>query len=167
MTKRGGLTTYNGEEFENGYLMKEFRIAALITKDVNPTLEEITRFAAGSDDSEGIDLTSLAADLKAASQGTAAFEAGDVVEVFEGEQAGVHGTIESIINGIATIVASYVGLEGQRIDVPIRTLRKRFQPGDRVKVTNGRYKDDSGMVVQVVDDQVTFLSDMSMKEVYA
>ena len=42
---------------------------------------------------------------------------------------------------------------------------KRFKSGDHVKVSNGRYKEDSGMVVRVVDDQVTILSDMSMKEV--
>src|SRR5436305_6617854 len=59
-TGRGGVITYDGEEFEDGYLMKDFRVTALLTKDVNPTLEEITKFAAGTDDSEGIDLSSLA-----------------------------------------------------------------------------------------------------------
>jgi transcription elongation factor SPT5 len=163
VTRRGGIVTYNGEEFEYGYLMKDFRIAALTTKDVNPTLEEITKFA-GADDSEGIDLTSLAAGIKAASQ-SSMFEAGDVVEVFEGEQAGVHGSVESVTNDIATIISSYAELKGQRLEVPVRSLRKRFKSGDHVKVANGRYKDDTGMVVRVVDDQVTLLSDISMKEV--
>ena len=163
MTRRGGIVTYNGEEFEYGYLMKDFRIAALTTKDVNPTLEEVTKFA-GADDSEGIDLTSLAAGIKAASQ-SSTFEAGDVVEVFEGEQAGVHGSIESVTNDIATIISSYAELKGQRLEVPVRSLRKRFKSGDHVKVANGRYKDDTGMVVRVVEDQVTLLSDISMKEV--
>jgi transcription elongation factor SPT5 len=164
VTRRGGIVTYNGEEFEYGYLMKDFRITALTTKDVNPTLEEITKFAAGTDDSEGIDLTALAAGIKAASQ-SSTFEAGDVVEVFEGEQAGVHGSVESVTNDIATIISSYAELKGQRLEVPVRSLRKRFKSGDHVKVANGRYKDDTGMVVRVVDDQVTLLSDISMKEV--
>jgi transcription elongation factor SPT5 len=164
VTRRGGIVTYNGEEFEYGYLMKDFRITALTTKDVNPTLEEITKFAAGTDDSEGIDLTALAAGIKAAAQSTT-FEAGDVVEVFEGEQAGVHGSVESVTNDIATIISSYAELKGQRLEVPVRSLRKRFKSGDHVKVANGRYKDDTGMVVRVVDDQVTLLSDISMKEV--
>lgn len=165
VTRRGGVVTYNGEEFEYGYLMKDFRIAALVTKDVNPTLEEITRFAAGTDDSEGIDLSSIAAGIKAASK-SSTFEAGDVVEVFEGEQAGVHGSVESVTNDIATIISSYAELKGQRLEVPVRSLRKRFKSGDHVKVANGRYKDDTGMVVRVVDDQVTLLSDISMKEVF-
>lgn len=161
---RGGVITYNGEDFEDGYLVKDFRINALTIKDVNPTLEEITKFAAGTDETEGIDLTSLAAGIKAASK-LSTFEAGDIVELFEGEQAGVHGTVESVTNDIATIVSSYTGLKGQRLEVPVRSLRKRFKGGDHVKVTNGRYKDDAGMVVRVVEDQVTILSDMSMKEV--
>jgi transcription elongation factor SPT5 len=164
MTRRGGLITYNGEDYEDGYLVKDFRIAALTTKDVNPTLEEITKFAVGTDDSEGIDLTSLAAGIKAASKGSS-FEMGDVVELFEGEQAGVHGIVESVSNDIATITSSYSGLKGQTLEVPVRSLRKRFKGGDHVKVTTGRYKDDTGMVVRVVDDEVTILSDMSMKEV--
>ena len=88
-----------------------------------------------------------------------------MVEVFDGEQAGVHGTVESVTNDIATIISAYAGLKGQRLEVPVRSLRKRFKSGDHVKVVNGRYKDDTGMVVRVVDDQVTLLSDISMKEV--
>jgi transcription elongation factor SPT5 len=164
ISRRGSTIMYNGEEFEYGYLMKDFRITALITKDVNPTLEEITKFAAGADDTEGIDLTSLAAGIKAASK-MSIFEAGDVVEVFDGEQAGVHGSVESVTNDIATIISSYAGLKGQRLEVPVRSLRKRFKSGDHVKVANGRYKDDTGMVVRVVEDQVTILSDISMTEV--
>jgi len=135
----------------------------LTIKDVNPTLEEITQFA-GSADSEGIDLSSLAIDLKAAAKHLT-FDAGDVVEVFEGEQAGVHGTVELVMNDIATIVSTYAGLKGQRLEVPVRSLRKRFKSGDHVRVSSGRYKDDTGMVVRVVDDEVTILSDTSMKDV--
>ena len=164
MTKRGSVVTFGGEEFEDGYLIKDFRITALTIKDVNPTLEEITKFAAGTDDSEGIDLASLAAGLKASATGST-FEAGDHVELFEGEQAGVSGIVESVANGIATITSTYSGLKGQALEVPVRSLRKRFKNGDHVKVTYGRYKDETGMVVRVVDDQVTIVSDMSMKEV--
>lgn len=164
MIRRGRVITYNGEDFEDGYLVKDFRVTTLTTKDVNPTLEEITKFAAGTDNTDGIDLSSLAAGIKAASKAST-FEMGDVVEVFQGEQAGVHGTVESVINDIATIISSYSGLKGQSLEIPVRSLRKRFKSGDHVKVINGRYKDDTGMVVRIVDDQVTILSDMSMKEV--
>jgi transcription elongation factor SPT5 len=164
--RRGRVFTYLGDDYEDGYLVKDFRISALRIKDVNPTLEEITKFASGTDETGGIDLTSLAAGIKAASK-SSTFQAGDIVEVFEGEQAGVHGSVESVTNEIATIVSLYSGLKGQRLEVPIRSLRKRFKSGDHVKVVNGRYKDDTGMVVRVVDDQVTFLSDMSMKEVFS
>jgi transcription elongation factor SPT5 len=162
--RAANVFTYNGEDFEYGYLLKDFRVTTLTTKDVNPTLEEITKFAAGADQDDGIDLTSLAAGIKAASK-LSTFEAGDIVELFEGEQAGVHGVVESVTNDIATIISSYSGLKGQRLEVPVRSLRKRFKSGDHVKVGNGRYKDDTGMVVRVVEDEVTILSDMSMKEI--
>lgn len=162
LTRRGHVTTYLGEDFVDGYLIKDFRIQTLTVKDVNPTLEEITQFAGSADD--GIDLSSLATDLKAAAK-QLTFDAGDAVEVFEGEQTGVHGTVESVINDIATIISTYTGLKGQRLEVPVRSLRKRFKGGDHVRVSSGRYKDDTGMVVRVVDDEVTLLSDISMKEI--
>jgi transcription elongation factor SPT5 len=56
-------------------------------------------------------------------------------------------------------------LEGHKIQVPARSVRKRFKAGDHVKVMSGKNADESGLVVSVSGNIVTFLSDMSMQEV--
>ena len=90
---------------------------------------------------------------------------GDHVEVFEGEQAGVHGVVDLISPDVVTIIAVGVDIDGQKAVLPARSVRKRFKPGDPVKVMTGRNADETGLVVSVADNVVTFLSDMSMQEV--
>ena len=90
---------------------------------------------------------------------------GDHVEVFEGEQAGVHGVVDLISPDVVTIIAVGIDIDGQKAVLPARSVRKRFKPGDPVKVMTGRNADETGLVVSVADNIVTFLSDMSMQEV--
>ena len=57
--------TYQGKEYVDGFLIDTLRISYLQTEDVNPTLEEVTKFAAGADDgTENLDLAALAQTLK-------------------------------------------------------------------------------------------------------
>lgn len=44
-------------------------------------------------------------------------------------------------------------------------LRKFFKTGDHVKVINGRYEGDTGLIVRVEDNLVILLSDLTMHEV--
>ncbi len=64
-----------------------------------------------------------------------------------------------------TITAKGLELEGQKMEIPARSVRKRFKPGDHVKVMAGQNADETGLVVSVSDNVVTFVSDMSMQEV--
>ena len=157
---------YQGETYINGFLIKDFKIQHLITENVNPTLEEVTRFSAGADDgTENLDLSALAATLK---KGTANenYLPGDMVEVFEGEQQGAFGKAVSVRGDIVTMTVLEGDLRGQSIEVPVKGLRKRFREGDHVKVIGGsRYRDEVGMVVSINADQVTFVSDLSMQEI--
>lgn len=157
---------YLGDEYINGYCEKEVKIQVLITTDVNPTLEEVTRFASGAEDgTENLDLNALAASLKA-STANASYLPGDVIEVYEGEQRGVVGKAVSVQNDIVTMAVLEGVLRGQTIEVPVKGLRKRFREGDHVKVIGGsRYRDEVGMVVKIVEDRVTLLTDQSNTEV--
>jgi len=157
---------YLGDEYINGYCEKEVKIQTLITKDVNPTLEEVTRFASGADDgTENLDLNALAASLKA-STANASYLPGDVIEVYEGEQKGVEGKAVSVQGDIVTMAVSEGALKGQTIEVPVKGLRKRFREGDHVKVIGGsRFRDEVGMVVKIVEDRVTLLSDQGNTEI--
>ncbi|CCU82900.1 Transcription elongation factor spt-5/Transcription elongation factor spt5 [Blumeria hordei DH14] len=157
---------YLGDEYVNGYCEKEVKIQTLITKDVNPTLEEVTRFASGAEDgTENLDLNALAASLKA-STANASYLPGDIIEVYEGEQKGVVGKVVSVQSDIVTMSVFDGALKSQTIEVPIKGLRKRFKEGDHVKVIGGsRFRDEVGMVVKISDDRVTLLTDQSNTEI--
>ncbi|KAF9806122.1 hypothetical protein IEO21_08804 [Rhodonia placenta] len=166
VSKRNQVYVFQNDTYKDGFIEKDFRLTALQLDNVNPTLDEITRFTRGQDGAENesnVDLSIIAeASRKAA---ISVLQPGDHVEVFEGEQAGVHGTVHSVEQDIVTIEPVGVDFDGQRIQIPARSVRKRFKPGDHVKVMTGQNADETGLVVSVVDNVVTFLSDMSMQEV--
>lgn len=157
---------YMGENYVNGFLMKDFKIQHLQTENVNPTLEEVSRFSAGAEDgTENLDLAALAQTLKK-NTSNENYLPGDTVEVYEGEQQGVFGKAVAVRGDIITIGVTEGELAGQSIEVPVKGLRKRFREGDHVKVIGGsRYRDEIGMVVSIKADQVTLLSDLSMQEI--
>ncbi|MCJ1464312.1 transcription elongation factor spt5 [Pseudocyphellaria aurata] len=157
---------YFGDTYINGFLIKDFKIQNLLTKDVNPTLEEVTRFTAGAEDgTENLDLAALLASVKNTRE-TNDYEPGDMVEVYQGEQQGVRGKAVSMRGDIVTMSVTTGDLQGQSIEVPIKGLRKIFREGEHVKVIGAsRYWGEVGMVVRIKDDTVTILSDVSMEEI--
>ncbi|KAL9107822.1 MAG: hypothetical protein Q9227_007337 [Pyrenula ochraceoflavens] len=162
----GKSWTFMGNTYEEGFLIKELKIQNVITKDVNPKLDEVTRFTRGAaDGTENLDLESLAQSLKNSTNADS-YLPGDYVEVYQGEQRGVVGKTVSVQGEIVTLEVSEGDLAGQTIDVPVKGLRKRFKAGDHVKVIGGsRWRDEVGTVVRIKDDRVTLLSDMSMQEI--
>lgn len=162
----GKSWSYLNDTYIDGFLIKDMRVQHLITKNVNPRLEEVTMFARGGEDgTANLDLASLAETLKN-STAEDSYQPGDPVEVYRGEQQGLIGRTVSTRGDIISLQVTEGDLAGQTIDAPVRTLRKRFREGDHVKVIGGsRYQNELGMVVQVKDDTVTILSDMSMQEI--
>jgi transcription elongation factor SPT5 len=164
--KRGNTFIFQNDTYRDGFIEKDFKPNALILDDINPTLDEITQFMRrqeGSTQDSVVDLSVIAEASKKAA--IAVLQPGDHIEVFEGEQAGVHGIVEEINGEIVTVTAMGLDIEGQKVDLPARSVRKRFKPGDHVKVMQGQNSDETGLVVSVSDNIVTFLSDMSMQEV--
>lgn len=152
---------YQNEEYENGYLLKDYKLTFLITESVRPSLEELGRFNNAIED--GIDLNVLSMTLKN-ERGSATFQNGDHVEISSGEQVGVQGRVTSTQGEIVTILATTGVLKGKTMDVPSNNLKKKFSIGDHVRVVSGNYSGDTGMVVNVSKDNVVILSDMSKKE---
>lgn len=157
---------YLGDVYQSGFLLKNFKVNLLQTENVNPTLEEVTKFTAGAEDgAEDLDLSALAATLRAANAADY-FLPGDMVEVYQGEQRGVSGKSIQVHGDIVTLSVTEGGPRGQIIEAPIKTLRKRFREGDHVKVIGGsKYQDEVGMVVRIKDDRVTLLSDATNQEI--
>jgi transcription elongation factor SPT5 len=167
MSPMANTFTFKNEEYSKGFLHKHIKIQHLVTTNVNPTLEEVTKFASSDekDGAENLDLKALAVSLKDSSAHVA-YLPGDVVEVYKGEQKGVIGKATNVVGDIVTITATEGDLQGQTIDVPTSSLRKRFKLGDHVKVTSlSRYEGEVGMVVKISDDRVTFLTDQNNTEI--
>lgn len=158
--------SYMGDEFENGFQVKDVKIQQLVVTDVNPSLEEVTRFASGAEDgTENLDLKALAASLKD-SNTLVTYLPGDIIEVYSGEQKGVVGKATNVQGDIVTMAVTEGDLEGQTIEVPIKGLRKRFKVGDHVKVIGGsKFRDEVGTVVKLSEDRVTLLTDQTNTEV--
>ncbi|KAJ7497170.1 transcription elongation factor SPT5 [Mycena latifolia] len=167
VVKRNQAYVFQNETYKDGFIEKDLKLSQLMLEDVNPTLDEITQFARRQEGGESgenvVDLSIIAeASRKAA---ISVLQPGDHVEVFEGEQSGVHGVVEEINQDVVTITAVGVDFDGQKVDLPARSVRKRFKAGDHVKVMTGQNADETGLVVSVSENVVTFLSDMSMQEV--
>jgi len=156
---------YQNETYIGGFLTKAFKIQYLQTENVNPTLEEVTKFTAGAEDgTENLDLTALAATLKAGNAASS-YLPGDMVEIYHGEQRGVSGRAVTVHGDIVTLRVVDGELRGQTIEAPVKGLRKKFREGDHVKVVGGsKYQDEVGMVVRIKDDRVTLLSDSNNQE---
>lgn len=155
--------TYLGDEYADGYYFKDVKLSFIQTENVNPTLEEVSKFATGGEDgTESLDLNALAQSMK---NNVSTYQVGDTVEVYHGEQSGLVGKAVNVHGDIVTLDVLEGPLKGTRTEVPFRGLRKRFRPGDHVKITGGRYRDEVGMVVKIIEDRVTILSDLNVNEI--
>lgn len=163
VSKRGGVFTFKGDEYRDGFCEKDVRINALTIEDVHPSLDELTRFQ-GESAGSTLDLTQMADAARKLAK--TILQPGDHVEIFEGDQKGIYGTVDSVTNEVCVVLPHQdLDLAGMKIEVPARSVRKRFKPGDHVKVMQGSAADETGLVVQVQGDVVTFLSDLSSTEV--
>ena len=169
LSKKTGLSgnswSYQGKDYIDGFLVDDFKVAHLLVEDVNPTLEEVTKFAAATDDgTENLDLAALAQTLKA---GVGAdYLPGDKVEIYRGEQKGVTGRATQVYNDVIKIEVDSGVLAGKTIEAPIKDLRKLFKEGDHVKVIGGsKFQDEVGMVVRIRDERITILTDSNQQEI--
>lgn len=165
--KRGDKYVFQNDTFRDGLLEKDITISGLQTEDVNPQIDEITKFASqnGETSSGGdIDLNMMADAVK---QSAAILQPGDVVEIFEGQLTGISGSIVALRGDVVTIKANVDEYSNQHIEVLARSVRKTFSTGDHIKVINGKYTDETGLVISIneKDSTVTFISDMSQDEV--
>jgi transcription elongation factor SPT5 len=158
--------TYKGDDYQNGFLIKDVKVNWVSTEKVNPKMEELQFFSIqNADGTETLDLLAVQAAQKAADTG-AAFASGDNVEIYTGEQKGIRGTTVTVIGDILTLRVTEGELRGRRIDAPVKTLRKLFREGDHVKVIGGsRYVDEVGLVTKIRDDKITLLSDSTQAEI--
>ncbi|MGH0148415.1 UNVERIFIED_CONTAM: hypothetical protein FKN15_014145 [Acipenser sinensis] len=90
-------------------------------------------------------------------------QAGDNVEVCEGELIHLQGKILSVDGNKITIMPKHEDLKDP-LEFPAQELRKYFKMGDHVKVIAGRYEGDTGLIVRVEENFVILFSDLTMHE---
>ncbi|KAE8214888.1 hypothetical protein CF327_g1739 [Tilletia walkeri] len=171
LTKRGNIYKFQNDDYSDGYCEKDVKVTALIVEGIQPTLAEIEMFQRGRvelDDegnpiNDSVNLRQLAQLKQKANQ--VVIQPGDHVEVFEGEQRGVRGTVDAINGQVIIINMEHAEMEGTKVEVQLDQVRKTFKPGDHVKVGSGDHIDETGMVVKIDGETTTFLSDLTMKEV--
>lgn len=158
--------SYKGEDYINGFLIKDVKVNHVSAENVNPRMEELQFFATPTEDgADGMDLLAVQAAQKASQSGST-FVTGDNVEVYDGEQKGLRGITVTSKGDIVTIRVTEGELKGRRIDTPVRTLRKLFREGDHVKVIGGsKYIDEVGMITRIKDDKITLLCDSTQEEI--
>ncbi|KIM27821.1 hypothetical protein M408DRAFT_159565, partial [Serendipita vermifera MAFF 305830] len=173
--KRGPSWIFQGDTYTNGFIEKDVRVSALTTENVNPALDEVSMFlGTGKDGADGVAGGGASMDLEALAEAVrrpvaVSLQPGDHIEVFQGEQSGARGIVDSVIGDVVLIrgeAGGWVnGLEGKMMEVPSRHVRKRFAPGEHVKVMSGLKTDETGMVVEVKGELVTLISDLTEEEI--
>ncbi|EDQ89413.1 uncharacterized protein MONBRDRAFT_37124 [Monosiga brevicollis MX1] len=146
--------------FIKGYLRHRVPLTSLQIEDVNATLDEIAEF-------EGTDDSAVAAAIEEDESSKTNFVVGDRVIAYRGNLKNAFGVIETIRED-GTVVLRVENQELRdldRIPVPKEDLRKHFRPADHVKVQRGRYEGQTGLVLEVNDQRVTVLIDLTMKQI--
>lgn len=180
---------YEGNFYHDGYLLKEMTVGSMIkpcTEDDPPTLDELQSFRKrnkaaedGSggggggdnhnDENEGSKMASSLLDELSELQGKTNLEKssgvggglliGDTVEVIEGDLVGMRGKLVSLDGTIVKIKPTNTTVDTGEVDALASQVRKYIAVGAHVKVTDGRYANETGVVVAV--EQLTGETDFT------
>ncbi|KAG2030095.1 hypothetical protein BDR03DRAFT_1017528 [Suillus americanus] len=135
VSKQNQVYVFQNDTYKDGFIEKDFKLNALQLDNVNPTLDEITKFSRGQDGANNENLVDLSI-----------IGDSEVSYLRASEQSGVYGVVNSINQDVVTVTAIGVDIDGQKVDVPACSVRKHFKPGDHVKVMTGQNADETGII---------------------
>jgi transcription elongation factor SPT5 len=190
---------YEGSYFHDGYLLKEMTVGSMVkpcTDEDPPTLDELQSFRRrqknrgegryddeDENENEGSRMAGSLLDELAELQGKASVGKssangglliGDTVEVVEGDLIGMRGKLMSLDGATVKVkpTNNTVDLGGtDEVEFLSSQVRKYIAVGAHVKVTDGRYANETGVVVAVeplegdTDCTAVVLTDITHKEV--
>eukprot|EP00934_Nitzschia_sp_Nitz4_P005032 Nitzschia sp. Nitz4//scaffold323_size20210//10282//13780//NITZ4_008694-RA/size20210-snap-gene-0.1-mRNA-1//1//CDS//3329547873//5022//frame0 len=187
---------FENNYYHDGYMLKEVTVGSMVKTcgdEDKPTLDELQRFRKrkGPDDEDGPDEnegSKMAASLldeltklqestglgKPAATTNNGLLVGDTVEVIEGDLVGLRGKLMSMDGTTVKIKPNNtdLALSGTgEIEFLMTQVRKHIAVGAHVKVTDGRYANETGTVVAVesmegeTDFTAVVLTDVTNKEI--
>ncbi|XP_066991962.2 transcription elongation factor SPT5-like [Anabrus simplex] len=150
----GDYMNFEGNHYQNGFLIKNITVNCLMIYGVKPTLSELEIFREESQDEiKLLDISHIRHN----------FCPGDEVEVCEGELKFLQGSVVAV-EGDTVLVKPRHHLLNDTLNFVSTELHKCFRVGDHVRVLAGKYEGDTGLVVLVAEDRVVLFSDVSMHE---
>ena len=186
---------FEGNYYHDGYLLKEMTVGSMVkpcTDEDPPTLEELQSFQRrkktdGTDNETGEEnegskiaaslldeLSELQGTVKSSDGATHGLMIGDTVEIVEGDLVGMRGKLVSIDGSTVKIqpTNTSVDLGGtNEVEFLSNQVRKYIAVGAHVKVMEGRYANETGVVVAVdsidgeTDCTAVVLTDVTNKEI--
>lgn len=166
IVKKSHCVIFHDDVYSEGFLEKALPISRLETEGVIPTMDELEAFAGPAStkkDQPAEDYRALQEQARLLS--ASALQTGDIVEVTADQNQGAIGTVIGIAQGIVILRRTTGEAAGSMLTVLGEFVRKTFRQGEHVKVVAGKHLDETGLVLEVRGEHVTFLADLSREEV--
>lgn len=186
---------FEGNYYHDGYLLKEVTVGTMVKpcgEDEPPTLDELQRFRNrnraddqydGEDvENEGAKVAKSLLDELSELQGrtslgqslsnSGGLVIGDTVEIVEGDLIGMRGKLLSIDGSTVKVKPMEMDVgDTTEVEFLISQVRKHISVGAHVKIIDGRYANETGVVVAVeklegeTDATAIILTDLTHKEI--
>jgi len=77
------------------------------------------------------------------------FSKGDKIKVIAGDLIGINGKVVSMEADTGFITFIPIGIEGftNELRLEVKNVVKYFEPGDHVRVIDGKYRGETGLVI--------------------
>lgn len=164
--RKNGFDTYKNMKFKHGYLYKTINIRSLEITEVYPTQNEIEVFQArhgGEDDSQPSDDDSNQA-LPVRKRMKQFVRRDRVVVVSKtSDLFNLKGRVLKVFKGTVTVEPDHGSHIMEPTEFKLNEIKKYFEVGDHVKVLVGKYKNETGFIIEVKekDDSILVHSDLS------
>jgi transcription elongation factor len=147
ITTRNGKYIFDRALFTYGLLETSVQLRQLIQREVTPTLEELYHFS----HCPSIELKHFSAVLD--KNEADSLKPGDRVRVVAGQQKGLHGHLQVVVDGFVFLLPTGTEAEENNVIQLLPTdVKKWFAVGDFVKVRIGAYTGSMGWIVSCDDD---------------
>ncbi len=97
--------------------------------------------------------------------GACIYAKGDKISVLKGDFTGIRGTVVSIEDNQLNFTAIGVPALVKTLTVDVSMVTKYFEPGDMVRIIEGKYKGETGQVIDVEDLKASVVLDVSSQEI--